>query len=82
MSYKHRLDDYYSDDRFLELVQEFENEHDDLEDLVNAVDNEISQIVMSCAYDCYDLIDKESKLSEATTHINALRYIINKRHKK
>ena len=78
----HRLDDYYSDDRFLELVQEFEDEHDDIDDLVNAIDNEISQIVMSCAYDCYDLISKEMKLSEAETHINALRYILRKRYKK
>jgi hypothetical protein len=79
MSNESRLDDYYSNDAFLALVEEFDNEHYYIEDLVNAIEQEISSYIMSSRYNSYDIHEKMSCLSEAQTHINALRYILRKR---
>lgn len=73
---RNRLDDYYDDDQFLELVDQYDNEYQDFRELRNAIADELHSIIYNSHGRASDL---QSYCSEAQSLVNVFRYIIDRR---
>jgi len=73
----HRLDDYYDNESFLELVEEYE-QYDDFYDLRSKITDEVAMYVNSAQ----ERDDGAYSLSEAKTLINVFQYILDQRREK
>jgi hypothetical protein len=73
---RNRLDDFYDNDEFLELVEQYDNEYQDFYDLRNAIADEVHSIV-------YNSTDIGASIGtyccEARSLINVYNYIIDRR---
>ena len=70
----HRLDDYYDDESFLELVEEYK-QYDDFYELRDKITDEVASYV----YNAKEIDDGAYALSEAKSLINVFQYILDER---
>lgn len=72
---KHSYDDYYDDQSFLELVQEYQ-EYTNIQELRRAIASEVSMWIN----EVHESSGAYMNLGEARTLINVMQYIIDHRN--
>jgi uncharacterized protein YydD (DUF2326 family) len=73
---RNRLDEYYDDKQFLEIVNQYDNEYQDFRELRNAIADELHSIIYNSHGRASEL---NSYCSEARSLLNAFNYIIDRR---